>query len=399
MRITLLCFFAFFFISGCTDGPTPNLLVPSEHEWTFDLNTRVDTTRYSHTFNPGDRFSIVRDTLMVTNDFSGRLSKIHLFERAAIPDTTFGFVLEPQPDSTLIVSHYNRDTLMKKWHFLLAKESRQEIPEGGLTGKTFRFKFPDADSLQVYIGYDGKQAFGRDVNEYFVSSREHTFIPRTKVCSGGVPLWFNSSFSPSSLRGGQFYSTIGRRITGFNRFRYKFEQEADGQVMVSYIMRVKDRHVLTDMPLEPVRSVIPPEVTTDEFAERISTGKVIVDQSYPRVDSADVKYSYTEDYYARDGLDPIDLNYLEFSFNPGGEYFVIARERVIMTGNWELSPDRNYIVTMRKEGAKYLHFPILAYTDEFIDLRLPLKVKTREPRGVKLESYCLLDAFVRVEKR
>ncbi|WP_020569127.1 hypothetical protein [Neolewinella persica] len=398
MRITLLCFFVFFSILGCSDSTAPDLLVPADHEWTLDLNTRVDTTKYIETFNLGDRLSIVEDTLMITNDFGGWLRKIRLFERAAIPDTTFGFVLEPQPDSTLTISHYYRDSLKKKWHFLLAKESLTEIPEGGLSGKTFRFKFPDSDSLRVYIGYDENMAFGRGVKEYFVSGREHTFIPKTKVSGGGIHLWYNSSFSPSPLRGGQFYFPMGQRITGFNRFRYRFKQELGGQVVVSYLRRVKDRHVLTDMPLDPVRSVIPPKVTIDEFAERISTGKVVVDQSYPRVDSADVKYSYTEDYYSKDGLDPIDLNYLEFSFSPGGEYFVIARDRVIMNGNWELSPDRNYIITLNKDGAKFLHFPILAYTDAFIDLRLPLKVKTREPRGVKLESYCILDAFVRVER-
>ncbi|MFK8162772.1 MAG: hypothetical protein AB8H12_09950 [Lewinella sp.] len=398
MRLPFLCFFVFFYIVSCSDSTLPKPLVPADHEWVFDLNTRVDTTKRKGTFNPGDRLSIIKDTLMVTNDFGGWLRKIRLFERAAIPDTTFGFVLEPQLDSTLIVSHYYRDSLKKKWHFLLAKEGRAEIPEGGLTGKTFRFKFPDSDSLRVYIGYDEHMALGRQVKEYFVSGREHTFIPKSKVSSGGTHLWYNSSFSASPLRGGRFYFPMGRRITGFNRYRYKFEQAANGQVVVSYIMRVKDRHVLTDMPLEPVRPVIPTEVTIDEFADRISSGKVMVDQSYPRVDSADVKYSYAEDYYAKDGLDPVDLNYLEFSFNPGGEYFVLARDRVIMNGNWELSPDRNYIITMNKQGAKFLHFPILAYTDEFIDLRLPLKVKTREPRGVKLESYCVLDAFVRVER-
>ena len=78
---------------------------------------------------------------------------------------------------------------------------------------------------------------------------------------------------------------------------------------------------------------------------------------------------------------------------------MLARDRLIMSGKWELSPDRNYMVTLNKEGGKFLHFPILAYTDEFMEFRLPLKVKTREPRGVKLESYAILDAFVRVEVR
>jgi hypothetical protein len=239
--------------------------------------------------------------------------------------------------------------------------------------------------------------FDRKLKEYFVSSREHIFLPKTRVNGGGVSLQYNSSFNPSPLLGGQFYFPMGRRITGFNRTQYMFEQAPDGQILIVYIMRVKDRFVLTKMPLDPVDSAIPSSVSEEAFAARISMGKVVVDQSYPRIDSADVSYHYTEDFYKRGGLDPIDLNSLEFSFNPDGEYFILVQDRLVKSGKWELSPDRNYIVTLSKAGAKSQHFPILAYTDEYIDLRMPLLVKTREPRGTKLESYGILDAFVRVQ--
>jgi hypothetical protein len=396
MRVAVISLVVLIFFFGCNEVDSPPMLDPAEHTWSFDLNTPVDTTKLVETFNPGDRLTIDKDSLSVINDFGGWQRRMPIYEPGTIPDTSFGFILEPQPDSTLIINHYYRDSLMRKWRFLLAKEGRSEVPEGVLTGKTFRFKFPDMDSLQVYIGYDEKMAFGQEIKEYFVSNREHTFIPKTKVSDRGVFLWYNSSFYASPLRGGQFYFPMGKRKTGFNRFKYRLEQKPDGQVMISYLKRKKDKYTLRDMPLESIASVIPAAISNAEFADRISSGKVVIDQSYPRADSADVKYSYTEDFYANKGLDPVDLNYFELSFNPDGEYFILASDRVIMNGKWELSPDRNYIITMREEGTKFLHFPILAYTDEFIDLRLPLKVKTREPRGVKLESYAFLDAYVRV---
>jgi len=45
------------------------------------------------------------------------------------------------------------------------------------------------------------------------------------------------------------------------------------------------------------------------------------------------------------------------------------------------------------------HYPILAWTDEYIDLRMPFTVKTREPRGVALESYAEIDAYIRIARR
>lgn len=397
MRTPIFCFLGLLLLVGCNKTDSTVHLDPADFEWSFDLNNRVDSTKYVETFNPGDRLAVKKDTLIITNDFGGWPRKYPLFERSAIPDSTFGFVLDPQPDSSLIVAHYYKDSLKKEWHFLLAKEAPSKIPEGVLTGKTYRFNFPGLDSLQVYVGYDEKMIFDQMMKEYFVSSREHIFLPKTRVSGGGVSLRYNSSFNPSPFLGGQFYFPMGRRITGFNRTQYMFEQTSEGQILIVYIMRVKDRFVMTKTPLDPIKSVIPSSVSEDFFAERISTGKIVVDQSYPRIDSANVSYLYTEDFYKHGGLDPVDLNYLEFSFNPDGEYFILVQDRLIKSGKWEFSPDRNYIVTLSEAGEKSQHFPILAYTDEYIDLRMPLLVKTREPRGVKLESYGVLDAFVRVQ--
>ena len=68
------------------------------------------------------------------------------------------------------------------------------------------------------------------------------------------------------------------------------------------------------------------------------------------------------------------------------------------TGKWILSPDRNFlIITHEIDLGMYL--PILKYDDDEIAFRYPLIIETREPRGVELGSYGVINAFISVKNR
>jgi|AntRauTorckE5430_2_1112549.scaffolds.fasta_scaffold01962_2 hypothetical protein len=63
-------------------------------------------------------------------------------------------------------------------------------------------------------------------------------------------------------------------------------------------------------------------------------------------------------------------------------------------------PHRRYLIPLdKKTGSAHSHYLILTYTDDYIDLRMPFTVKTREFRGVKLESCAEIDVFIRIARR
>lgn len=132
------------------------------------------------------------------------------------------------------------------------------------------------------------------------------------------------------------------------------------------------------------------------LSERLNSGKLKVDTNYPEPDSARAKYAY-EDAFLRSGLFFEEISRVEINFNPDGEFFLFAGDRLLAHANWKLSPDRNYLILVGKNGAHLNHLPILSYTEEAIEFRMPLKIRTRKPMGVALTSFVVVNAFLRVE--
>lgn len=398
MRLPLICLFATLFIFACGPGPDKPGFQPTDLEWEFSLTNPIDTGKRQPQFTGGDRFRIDGDTLLLQNEFTSMERKRLYVSAENVVDSVFSLVLEPQQDSSLLVKAWYQGSPKGEWLFEPAQQRYLPVPEGALTGKTFRFRFPDTDTLQVYFGHDEHLVMGMGEKEYFIAEREFTRINKSKVKGNGSSGWFSSYYTPQPLRGNRFYFRMSQDEYQFGRYQYSFGMDEDGRLVVSYLSKGAERYERQELPLLPVASIVPDSVSTAAFCERISTGKVRVDMTYPPADSSDVEYSYEEDYAKQGGLEIKDLNDLELSFNPDGEYFLLARNRLFQSGKWEFSPDRNYLITLGRDGGKWYHLPILACTDDYIDLRLPLMVKTREPRGTKLESYCLLDAYVRVER-
>jgi hypothetical protein len=368
----------------------PNLKVPKDLPFSARLRREV--------FSPGDVLRVVKDSIVVESElrvsYTGKPRVYRLFTDDYQPDSLAGFRLNQGVGTTLNVAFYKGDTLQGEWLFEAKKERLQEIAYGELTGQTYRCAFPGGDTMQVHFGVNtstyGLQK-GKEL-EYYVEEipgfqQKESYIKPGRFSSRGD--------RTAGMRNTSFYFSSDRRAYGSKRYTYS--RGEDSTVFASYIEVENGRYEKVDMPLVLLPSLIPRATAEADFADRLNSGTVIAEDTYPRIDSANVSYSYQKDFQ---GLEFDELSELEFSAEPGGEFLIVARDRLIMNHNWKLSSDGRYLITTDKvTGYEYSHYPILGYTDEHIDLRIPFSVKTREPRGVKLESYAMIDVFIRVVRR
>jgi len=318
-------------------------------------------------FQPGDVIRVEGDSILVESDYRTRFTqfsrKYPLLTANEIPDTLVGFRLSEGIGTTVNAALYKGDSLMGEWLFEEKKERFKEIAYGELTGQTFRCAFPEGDTMQVYFG-TSTFTFGRNEPkeyEYYVDELPGFRKERSYVEKGRGRYWGDRM---TAMRDKNIYFFFGKG--GFSSKRYSFGKNEEENA------------------------------TETDFADRINSGFVIADDTYPSVDSANVSYLYQRDYK---GIEYDELSELEFSAEAGGEFLVVVRDRLIWNRKWRLSPDGRYLIVLRKNGDEYGHYPILAYTNEYIDLRMPFTVKTREPRGVELESYAGIDVYIRLARR
>lgn len=384
---------------------------PTGQEWEFSLSNPppvvLDTNlplnlqktpRWRHEiFSPGDVLRVVGDSILVENElkasFFGRSRKFLLLSAEEIPDTLAGFRLSQGVGTSLSAAFFMGDSLLSEWLFEKKREIYQDIAFGELDGQTFRCAFPDGDTMQVYFG-TSVRAYGRDEGkkyEYFISEKPDFLDERSYIEPDGFRYWGSRM---SNMRNDDMRFRMARE--GFSSKPYHYGRDKDGTVVASYIEITDEKYNRIDMPLVPVPARFASGAAEADFADRINSGVVRADNTYPPIDSADVSYQYQEDYK---GIEYDELSELEFSAEPGGEFIAVVRDRLLMNRQWKLSPDGHYLITMGKNGVPNGHYPILAYTDEHIDLRIPFTVKTREPRGVKLESYAGIDVFIRIARR
>lgn len=365
-----------------------NLLVPE--------NTPISGRLRKEIFQPGEILWVEDDSILVKNDYKiwsvGVVKKYPLLLTEEVADSVAGFRLTSGIGTTLNVALYKGDSLMGEWLFEEKKTRFKEIAFGELDGQTFRCAFPGGDTMQVYFGTTYHTS-GRDEGkayEYFVDENpnfreEHSYSKPDRFRYWGAKM--------SSMRGNNMYFSMARK--GFSSKRHVFGRNGDGMVIATYFEVKNERYERVEMPLvlqSPIRS----DFSEVDFADRINSGTVLADDTYPSIDSARVSYAYQKDYK---GIEYDELAELEFSAEPGGEFIVVVRDRLLWNRKWKLSPDGHYLITLGKRGDPAGHYPILAYTEDHIDLRMPFTVKTREPRGVALESYAEIDVFIRITRR
>lgn len=384
---------------------------PGGQEWTFSLSNPLPDVRNAiaqkdlpismrlrrELFSPGDVLRVVGDSVVVENErkvsFFGKPHAYLLFTDDYQPDSLAGLKLSRGVGTTLSVAAYDGDSLTGEWLFEAKKNRMPEIAYGELTGQTYRCAFPGGDTMQVYFGITtsryGPQK-GEEM-EYFVEEIPGFREMGSYKKSSKYRLWGDRMMS---MRNNYvlFFSPPGT----YGSQNYTYGRDESGRVIASYIEVENGRYETIDMPLTLLPRLLPSATAEQDFADRINSGLVVADDAYPRIDSAGVSYSYQKDYQ---GIEYDELSELEFSAEPGGEFIVVVRDRLLMNRKWNLSLDGRYLITSDKNGRQVGHYPILAYTDEHIELRMPFTVKTREPRGVALESYAEIDVFIRIAQR
>lgn len=380
---------------------------PAGKEWELSLSNtnalidvkkikdrkELDRKQLYGLFKPGDIIWLEGDTIFAKNEYQVRFTNFArrylLLTEPEVPDTLVGFRLTEGEGNTMTATMYKGDSLLCSWLFEEKQDRYSDIEFGELNGQSYRSVMPEGDTVDLYFG-TSVHTYGRNEGkayEYFVEE-EPGFREERSYVEAGDRYW-TQMIEMRNQR--SIYFSAGKNLAAKQPV---FKRDKQGEVIAVYFTNKDDAYERVELPL----TLLPANESINEadFADRVNGGVVTVDTDYPRVDSQYVSFRYQDDYK---GLEFDELSELEFSAEPGGEFIVVVRDRLLWNHKWKLSADGRYLITMGKKGRESGHYPILAYTDEHIDLRIPFTVKTREPRGVALESFAEINAFVRIKRR
>lgn len=367
-------------------------------QWQYAPDGPSSPVYFRDPITTGNVATFRNDSVLLQNRFTGWKYVLPLASSPENRDTMPYSVTVTEVDNQLQLKFFLRDSLIKSGLFEEFITANEVVDPIDLAGQTFLFNNGSGDSCRIYIGYDPNLSFSRGSKSYFVMGDKSMNQPASKILDGNYTgirgIW--DAFSPRPIDQVMFYRFSGAEEPGLGSSPFELRRNAEGQISAHYVVNQKGTTSERSVDLNPLASAIPADVSLAEISGRLINGRLEVDLSYPPADSADVEYAY-EDRFLRWGVYPEDINTLEINFNPDGEYFLFAGDRLLAQRKWELSPDRNFIVLVKEDGAYGKHFPIINYTDESIDLRIPLNIRTREPRGVELTSYVEVDAYLSIK--
>ncbi|MEO0734898.1 MAG: hypothetical protein AAFZ52_18820, partial [Bacteroidota bacterium] len=351
------------------------------------------------TMRPGSRLRISVDSVSLTPPLMDPIKQRLITPEELSDSSGRAIALDLLASDHLLVKTYFNDSLFTTREFVPLDTSARAVPWSELAGFTYHVAKTGFDSSRVYFGYAEKMIFRPEGGHYLLAGGPAQQAPISKVIAGDGSggLFHAHEFLPRPLEGKMIL--LGKKEKGaLGKEPFTVYRDQAGTLTATYVTPEKDRYQRHAVPLVPFHSGVNATTSLEEFAARISTGKLTVDTSYPPADSADVRYYFDEAQERKGGIPFDELDQLILDFNPNGEYYILVGKRLIRNGRWRLSPDNNYLITLGKDELEYLHYPILRYDEEVVELRMPLLVGTREPRGVELISYVVLDAFVRIER-
>lgn len=365
--------------------------------WEFSLENQPASGRNSFFFRPGVSLTTDGDTVHLNNGFHFRDQTFLVRSPDRVTDETLSIELKETPLGGLQVSLFQEDTLSQTAVFYPATGENQHVPFSELLGKTFRITAANGEDFRIYFGDDPKLVMGfRNTSQYYVSGEGETEEKYSYLNPSSGNNWYNRGFRPMPLNGGSF--ALGSTQLYRTNCIFSIKKSGKGDLYANSIMVVNGTYVKERLSVELIPSIVPADVDLAAFTDLLNYGEIKVDQSYPAPDSADVSYAYQESF-DRWGLGYNELDQLEFNYSPLDDSFnTFVNRRKLKGGTWELTPDHNYIIHLGEDGEHRELIPIIAYNENAIELRIPLSIQTREPRGVKLLSYCQVDAHVRIER-
>ena len=349
--------------------------------------------------SPGGELTVGADSVRLNNPYTLQQETLPWYAAPAAPtDSTDALVLELLDDDRLAVMPHRAGRAGAPLFYNRGGHRRRQLPYGQLTDQTFRVVTEPGDTTRVYFGEQddgmGRAAKGQP-QEYYHDDNAPYRPARSRVENSAGMMFYNISQRP--MRWAAFF--IPNRRNGFGADRYVYTPGPGGTVHAHFLRLVDEaRYVADSLTLTPAPPLAPAGMDDARFADLLSSGVVTVDADYPRVDSADVRYYYERDFFRHGGLERDELDELEFSLTPGGEFLLVVRDRIITEApRWRLSPGGHFVLLETETGNPREILSVIDYpAGGGVRFRQRLLVKTREPRGVKLESYAPIDAVVTV---
>jgi len=392
--LVLLCL-----LFACGNKPIAERQDYLDQEWAFALDNPVESRFLMRQLSVGDVARFRGDTVILNNHFTGLENKLQLVADPTVLDSNELAVIAERVGENLNLTLYLHDSLVTSAIFEPNDSPLTEANPSEYLGKTFLFNDAENGSSRIYFGNDPKLKMTKGIKDYYVISDGDTESPVSfrRNGNGSDARSALGGFSPIPMRGSFLFLFFGKKKESLGARPFVVNKDEEGNLSAHYVVETNGVYASREVELTPIVSVIPETVSLEILSRRLNEGRLTVDTSYPPADTSGVGFSYEEDFLKR-GLFYRELPELEINFNADGEYFLFSGDRLLEHRNWQLSPDRNYLILIGKDGSLHKHLPILKYTDESIEFRMPLSISTRKPKGVELTSYVKVDAYIQIKK-
>ena len=271
----------------------------------------------------------------------------------------------------------------RKWEQIyvpVPKLPTAPLPES-LIGQTYRFELDDtAVLLNFREGRSDLQEQGVAADLLFLKDGVE------RQTAGRV---FGLSKRNSSNGTISAYYGVKSRADGTLRHNILLVSATGEGGVQAYRLLDDDRQRVVEgpFPMHPYSAIVPEDVTQEDLLPLLNQGRVVAEKLTAEPDSVGLRYDY-EDAFERIGvIREQDLEYLDFEFQPGGDYHVFVGDRLLVAGKWELSSDRIFIVLRDPLRGSVEPRLIQSFGAEAIAFPIDLPIRTREERGDKLSSY------------
>ena len=363
----------------CTCGPAPSapdaqLTESRQYAW---LSGRPPSaTSYPDRY-PGYRLELEGDTARIYNLF-GTFEAVYPAyaesEATGTGDTTYLTYGSPGPDADLDISVYEGGSVVTSQRYRPAEAIVVPEEPARYWGKAYALAVDSVDYV-VYLEpvLNSGLLMGNVLR--LAPGRQRRAVARAmahQFATNKIILWLPDGADRGDAR---------RRRT-----RMVVTEAADGSPQLHRLNA--SGAVVGPYPLEPYMSAIPDSVPPAELLRILNTGTIAMGDIPPEPDSLGIEYVTTEASLPPWLLSYAELPQLDFSFQEDGSFSVFVADRVVSEGKWNFSEGRQFINIYGRSSMSGTAARLIAsYTERCLSFSVPLRVRTKEARGVRLPSY------------
>ncbi|WP_157974527.1 hypothetical protein [Lewinella sp. IMCC34183] len=375
-------YICYLFLCTCAPDPAPSYQLPEGMEWGLEKGQPVGYVDNSNKYG-GFRLDLTQDSARLYQPFLDHSEKYPAYaadSTARFPDSLY-FTYQVEGDSSLHAVIRSPDG--GRWEHRYAPVAKLEsypLPKT-VAGRTYLLDLNDSPMLLRFP--------------------EERVGPNGKIMAADVVLL--ASLADRRAEFGTFGMSLLDPETGVLKAYYRIRPQDDGSLRHSILLVTGDgdggaqayqlldddtqRTVAGPFPLAPYASVVPSTVTEADLIDLLNRGRVEVEKVTAEPDSVGIRYEYEEPFRTSGGIVAEELASLDFEFREDNTYYAFAGDRLISTGRWKLSYDRNFITLYSPGytggGAKLIQ----RFGPDEIAFPFTVMIETAEPKGVELLSY------------